>query len=48
MPNNKAELKPSMISMFKSITDNNLIDSKQTRHKDIKERSYILNMTYIH
>ena len=46
-PNNKAELKPIMISMIKSITNNNIIDSKQTRHKNIKERNYMLNMDFI-
>ena len=46
-PNNKAELKPIIISMIKSITNNNIIDSKQTRHKNIKERNYMLNMDFI-
>ena len=33
--------------MIKSITNNNIIDSKQTRQKNIKERNYMLNMDFI-
>ena len=46
-PTTQTELKPIYIQMIKSITDNKIIDSKQTRNNKISNFDYTFNYNYI-
>jgi len=46
-PNNKAELKPIIIKIIKSISDDKIIESKQVTINKIKQRVYSFNKAVI-
>ena len=46
-PTNKAELKPIIIKIIKSITDDKIIESKQVMINKIKQRQYSFNKAYL-